>query len=538
MDQDRVKISIEGYGDIYVEKGVLLGSVLENKGLIPLPCHGQGLCGLCRVEVLYDGLSSPTEREKMVLGGELPSARLACQARVMDYTRIRIPEQKTRVRLEKKFLLPKLRKLRPIVEILDLRLGEKLLDVDLVISSGDCEGGGYAVVYGKHMICSMKKSPDNLLLVDMGTTTLTMLKAGLNGEVRSSLVVLNPLYKYGLDIISRGEKASEDKQVASEMRKTIINTFLRIADPGTALVLVAGNSINTYLAAGLPMRSLIEYPYQPPVRGSILVPVNPPVLLAPIIAGQVGGDMLMNLLATHHMRIKKPYMVIDIGTNAEIALIKEDEILVVSAPAGPAIEGYVGKGSWSGRGGVYVVEVSGADEPVFIVHGDPRRGFMGSGIISLIHGLYVNGFIDRSGRFVKGYKIINGLKAFIVDEENNLYFTLKDMREIQKALATIKAGWKTVLGESGLSPDELSRVIITGNPVQKLGRRILYDLGLSPTINIDVFPNLVPYGMYLYAFSDKYRSRAYRILWKARHIVLTGKSYASTWIESLMLGPK
>ncbi len=538
MDRDKVRISVEGYGEIYVEKGALLGSVLESKGLILLPCHGQGLCGLCRVEVLYDGLSSPTEREKILLGGELPSFRLACQARVMDYTKIRIPEQKTRIRLEKKFILPRLRRPQSIVEIPDLRSREKLLDIDLVISPSDYEGGDYTVIYGKHIMYPMSKSSDNLLLVDMGTTALTILKVGFKGEVRSSLIMLNPLYKYGLDIISRGEKASENQRVAVEMKRMIINTFLRIADPGTALILVAGNSINTYLAAGLPVRSLIEYPYKPIVRGSILVPVNPPVLLVPIIAGQVGGDMLMNLLATHHMNIKEPYMVIDIGTNAEIALVKEDEILVASTPAGPAIEGYVGRGSWSGRGGVYMVEVSGAEKPVFKIHGDPRKGFMGSGILSLIHGLYVNGFIDRSGRFVKGYKIIDGVKAFLVNEENNLYFTLKDMREVQKALATIKAGWKTILGESGLSPDELSRVVITGNPVQKLGRRILYELGLSPTINIDVFPNLVPYGLYLYAFSDKYRSLASHILWRARHIVLTGESYASTWIESLMLGPK
>ena len=537
MDRGKVRVTIEGYGDIYVEKGSLLGNALEKEGLISLPCRGQGLCGLCRVKVLNDGLSSPTEREKIVLGGELPSVRLACQARVMGYTKIRIPEQKLQVRLEKRFLLPRLRRLRSIIEVLDLKPGEKPIDADLVISSGNYEGRDYAVIYGKHMIYSTEKRPDNLLLVDMGTTTLTMLKVGLNGKVRSSLIMLNPLYKYGLDIVSRGEKASEDQRLAGEMKRIIINTFLKIADPGTGLVLAAGNTINTYLAAGLPVESLVEYPYQPPVRGSILVLVNPPVILAPIIAGQVGGDMLMNLLATQHMRVKKPYMVIDIGTNAEIVLVTEDEVFVSSAPAGPAIEGYVGRGSWSGRGGVYMVEVSGADEPVFKVYGDPRRGFMGSGILSLVYGLYVNGFIDRSGRFVKGYEIIDGVKAFVIDRENYLYFTLKDMREVQKALAAIKAGWKIVLEESGINPDELSQVIITGRPVQSLGQRIIYGLGLSPTINHQIMPNLVPYGIYLYAFSSKYRGLASRIIRKAKHIALAGNRYTVKWVESLRLGP-
>ncbi len=537
MDQGKVRVTVEGYGDIYVEKGSLLGRALEGLGLVSLPCRGQGLCGLCRVEVLSDGLSSPTERERIVLGRELPRVRLACQARVTGYTRIRVPEQKPGVRLEKKFMLPRLRRLYPIIEILDLKPGEKPVDVDLIVSSGLHEGRRYAVTYGKQMINSTDKRPDNMLLVDMGTTTLTMIKVGLDGKARSSLVMLNPLYKYGLDIVSRGEKASEDQRVALEMKRTIIETFLRIADQGTALVLAAGNTINTYLAAGLPVESLVEYPYQPPVRGSILVPVNPPVILAPTIAGQVGGDMLMNLLATQHMRVKKPYMVIDIGTNAEIALVTEDEVLVSSAPAGPAIEGYVGRGSWGGRGGVYMVEVGSTDKPVFRVHGDPRRGFMGSGILSLVYGLYVNGFIDRSGRFVRGYEIIGGVKAFVIDRMNNLYFTQKDLREVQKALAAIKAGWKIVLEESGLSPNELSRVIITGRPVQSLGRDIVSGLGLSPARRTKIMANLVPYGLHLYAFSARYRGLARRLIGMTRHIVLAGSRYADKWVSSLRLGP-
>lgn len=456
----------------------------------------------------------------------------------LGYTKIRIPEQKLQVHLEKRFLLPRMRRLRPIVKVLDLEPREKPIDADLVISSGNYEGRDYAVICGKHMIYSMKKRPDNLLLVDMGTTTLTMLKVGLNGKVRSSLIMLNPLYKYGFDIISRGEKASEDQRVAGEMRKTIINTFLKIADPKTALVLVAGNTINTYLAAGLSVKSLVESPYQPRVRGSILVPANPPVIITPVIGGQVGGDMLMSLLATQHMHIRKPYMIIDIGTNTEIALVKEDKILVSSAPAGPAIEGYVGKGSWAGRGGVYMVKVSGADKPVFEVYGDPRRGFMGSGILSLIYGLHANGFIDRSGRFVKGYEIINSGKAFIIDKETRLYFTLKDMREVQKALAAIKAGWKILLDEASLDLDDLFQVIITGRPVQSLDQRMVYGLGLSPTSNLRIMPNLVPYGLYLYAFSEKYRRYALKVLDMAEHIVLTGKQYTDIWVDSLVLSTR
>ncbi|NPA98711.1 MAG: DUF4445 domain-containing protein [Crenarchaeota archaeon] len=537
MHNNKVVVEIEGYGKITAKKGEVLGNILERKGLINLPCHGQGLCGLCRVIVIVNGLSKPTEREQVVLGEALGEQRLACQARILDYTRIRLPGEKLIEVTGKDYLLPRLTCIEPIVKALTIN-GSSPADAELIIASQSIVDGRYSVKLHDKIVSLKRYEPRNLLLVDMGTTTITVVKTGLDGRVVSGLTLLNPLYKYGLDVISRGEKAVENPLLAAEMKKLILDTLTKLSDEYTALIIGAGNTINTFIAAGLPVKSLIEAPYSPGVRGSVLVPVNPPVLLAPVITGQVGGDTLMNILATHHQGYTKPYMVIDIGTNTEIALITEERIYVASAPAGPAIEGYVGRGSWAGRGGIHYVMVRDCGEtPCFTIKGDPRRGLMGSGILSLIYGLLRNGYIDPSGRFRRGYKIIGGRKAFVLDEESGLYFTQRDLREVQKAIAAVKAGWKAVLRRAGLGPEELAVAVITGSPVQSLREQVLQGLGLSPCSKVRIVPNIVPYGLYLYAFSEKYRKYAKHVLANAEHVVLAGKQYSDLWIESLSIGP-
>jgi len=537
MPSGKVVVEIEGYGKIMAERGDILGDLLEREGVINLPCRGQGLCGLCRVIVLVNGLSDPTEKERAVLGDALGEQRLACQARILGYTRIRIPGEWKPGITGKNYLLPRLTSIELIIETLEMN-NRAPIDADIIVAPQTIMYGRYSVRLDDKIVSIKPNRPKNIILADIGTTTITIVKAGLDGTIVSELTLLNPLYRYGLDVISRGEKASENPSLAVEMKKLILDTLVKLSDKHTALIIGAGNTINTFIAAGLPVKSLIEAPYSPGVRGSVLVPVNPPVLLAPVITGQVGGDTLMNILATHYQGYAEPYMVIDIGTNTEIALITEERIYVASAPAGPAIEGYVGRGSWAGRGGVYHVEVRDCGEtPCFTINGDPRRGLMGSGILSLVYGLLSNGYIDPSGRFRRGYRIMGGRKAYVLDDESGLIFTQKDLREVQKAIAAVKAGWKAVLRRAGLGPEELSVVVLTGRPVQSLDEHIIYGLGLSPCNRLRVLPNIVPYGLYLYAFNEEYRGLVKEILGRAEHVVLAGREYSNLWIRSLSLGP-
>jgi Na+-transporting NADH:ubiquinone oxidoreductase subunit F len=72
----------------------LLASLLDNDILIPCACGGQGTCGTCKCRVLEGGGDIlPTELSLVSRKERLDSVRLACQLKVKQDLRIRIPEE-------------------------------------------------------------------------------------------------------------------------------------------------------------------------------------------------------------------------------------------------------------------------------------------------------------------------------------------------------------------------------------------------------------------------------------------------------------
>src|SRR4030042_5993911 len=61
--------------------------------------------------------------------------------------------------------------------------------------------------------------------------------------------------------------------------------------------------------------------------------------MLPIAGGFVGGDITAGMLAADVLNQKQPLLMIDIGTNGEIVLVKDNKITVASTAAGPAFEG-------------------------------------------------------------------------------------------------------------------------------------------------------------------------------------------------------
>jgi Na+-transporting NADH:ubiquinone oxidoreductase subunit F len=72
----------------------LLASLLDNEILIPCACGGQGTCGTCKCRVLEGGGDIlPTELSLVNRKERLDNVRLACQLKVKQDLRIRIPEE-------------------------------------------------------------------------------------------------------------------------------------------------------------------------------------------------------------------------------------------------------------------------------------------------------------------------------------------------------------------------------------------------------------------------------------------------------------
>lgn len=64
-----------------------------------------------------------------------------------------------------------------------------------------------------------------------------------------------------------------------------------------------------------------------------------PVVVLPGISTYVGGDIISGLFALEFDKRKEISVLIDLGTNGEMAIGNQERILVTSTAAGPAFEG-------------------------------------------------------------------------------------------------------------------------------------------------------------------------------------------------------
>ncbi len=79
----------------------LLSALAENEIFIPSACGGGGSCGTCKCVVEEGGMGIlPTELAHLTRGEKKANVRLACQLKVKENLKIRVPEEIFRVKDE------------------------------------------------------------------------------------------------------------------------------------------------------------------------------------------------------------------------------------------------------------------------------------------------------------------------------------------------------------------------------------------------------------------------------------------------------
>ena len=66
---------------------------------------------------------------------------------------------------------------------------------------------------------------------------------------------------------------------------------------------------------------------------------NAKVIIPPAVTHEIGADAIAMMMMTDILKEKEPCIVVDYGTNAEMALVVNGNIFTGSAAAGPALEG-------------------------------------------------------------------------------------------------------------------------------------------------------------------------------------------------------
>ena len=146
-------------------------------------------------------------------------------------------------------------------------------------------------------------------------------------------------------------------------------------------------------------------------------------------------------------------MLIDLGTNAEIALFNKERCFVATAAAGPAFEGAnIRCGMPSISGAVKAFKLINGNIYAETIDNKELRGICGSGLISIAAELIRNRIVDKTGRMFAS--------RFEISENVAIY--PEDIRELQLSKAAVRAAAEEIIERSGIGYSDISRLCLSG----------------------------------------------------------------------------
>lgn len=358
-------------------------------------CKGLSLCGRCKIRFLK-GAPFPGASDRQFFDAALlrEGYRLACAAR---------PKQDCTIEL----------------------CFEK--EADMQIIAGVQKGAAAARI---------KKHSRIFAAADIGTTTVVMQLADvLTGEVLSTVKFMNPQRCYGLDVLSRIQAAAgHGEDMKKSIWQAVMGGIKSLQSPQMLseqviqpeLLCITGNTAMLHILMGYDTSGLGKSPFAPvSVEETEIVVEGIRTLIMPSVSAFVGADVAAGILETGMQHLEKITLLIDLGTNGEMALGNRDKIFACAAAAGPAFEGGTGQG------------IYGAD------------------ILAAIACLLDEGIIEENGYMKNpGTCIYRGKQIEI---------TLEKVREIQLAKAAVRAGIELLIKKYGISSyEQIDRVYLAG----------------------------------------------------------------------------
>jgi uncharacterized 2Fe-2S/4Fe-4S cluster protein (DUF4445 family) len=247
-----------------------------------------------------------------------------------------------------------------------------------------------------------------------------------------------------------------------------------------------------HLLAGINPRGIAQAPYRPVFTHSLdLSALNQKLGLAkwaqvfssPSISAYIGGDITSGLLATEVYHRKGTVIFIDIGTNGEIVLSKDGQLMATSCAAGPALEGMnIICGQRATTGAVDSFSLSETGKIKYSTIGEAQAtGICGSGLIDLCAELIKAEFINPSGRMTDSKKISQlTLKEGRFYLSDSVFLDQKDIRQIQLAKGAIRAAITMLLEHLEVNEEAIDEIVIAGSFGFHLKAESLKTIGLIP----------------------------------------------------------
>jgi uncharacterized 2Fe-2S/4Fe-4S cluster protein (DUF4445 family) len=343
--------------------------------------------------------------------------------------------------------------------------------------------------------------------VDIGTTTLALYLCNLeNGDILAAESEMNPQIVYGEDIMSRIQFTVTNENGLETLHNNVIKTLnqmLKRAAKSAGIktvdileVVAVGNTTMHHLLLNLPPRYLGHSPYVPAIHHALDIKarelgldINPAgnIHVLPTIASFIGADTSGVLIAEEPHHQNENWLIIDIGTNAELVLGNQDRLVCTSTPTGPALEGaHVEYGMRAAPGAIERVEINGETlEPRYKIIGEEAwntgkvKGICGSAIIDAVAEMFRVGILDARGKFKRGAESSrlretkSGMEYILAWEREtsigrDIPITSHDVRAIQLAKAALYVAARKLLDETGIKvPDKIILAGAFGSYIDK-----------------------------------------------------------------------
>ena len=466
---------------VNIMSGQTLWQALQEQGYeVERPCGGNGLCKGCQVYV--DGI------------GMVKSCQFETEGSYLVE-------------------LPKKHSFDAVGEMLEVGLESGNVERDADTDT-DGDAGLYREIDARIGAAWQKSWDANpVVAVDIGTTTVAMKL--FYREMVYETGFVNPQRLFGADVMSRIQAANggalKDMQTIlreklyQELRKLVLkceadtaivhcenkaNTIDKCSKDVCTFqfddisIIISANTTMQHICRGLSCEGLGKAPFSPvtldlekivKMVGSGEERMRVEEIFLPGISAFVGADIVSGIYALDMLEEEKPVLLLDLGTNGEMALGCKKKLLVASTAAGPAFEG---------------------SELAMQIHA--------SGIMRVLHELIVCKNIDNYGTLVdkyfeNGYPVdmcgdeiaetkiseagrdeTESFEAGSSDTKEKLWMTQEDIREIQMAKGAIRAGIEMLLGAYGIAPEEVEKVYLAGGMGYYINPEDAVAIGLLP----------------------------------------------------------
>jgi len=353
--------------------------------------------------------------------------------------------------------------------------------------------------------------------IDLGTTTVVVLLVNAaTGELLARAGGLNAQVQYGDNVLTRIAHGSTTDGLAQLREIVITKTLapllteaLRKADCAIDQlngITVAGNTTMLHLLAGENPASIGVAPFTPVFLETTRVDCERiglaarvkglagerPVVLLPGLSGYVGADIAAGIVATGMAFDERPSLLLDLGTNGEIALQRDRAFFVSATAAGPAFEGSgLSSGTRAEDGAIADLAWAGEDWRIGrLGGGTASRGICGSAYLDFLAEGKRHGLLEANGRFRDAWwtalpepmreRTCHGRAIRIGSEPDAPRISEADVARLLQAKAAIGAGVETLLARVGMAAREIGTLYLAGGFGLHLNVANAIAIGLLP----------------------------------------------------------